>query len=165
VDPGADHPDRAILEVLEAVGLKFSKSADGVRVEGRPTRGLQASGAAHPDLLPTLAAFACVLPGPSILTDVGILRHKESNRLEGICEMVAAAGGSTALDGEVLTLKPPEFVRPFALSTRSDHRMAMSAATLAALSRVPVQLDDASCVSKSFPGFWKELEKVGVSLW
>jgi 3-phosphoshikimate 1-carboxyvinyltransferase len=105
-----------------------------------------------------------VLPGPSTLTHVGILKHKESDRLEGIREMVAAAGGSTALDGEVLTLTPPEVVRPFSLSTRSDHRMAMSAATLAVLARVSVQLDDAACVSKSFPGFWRELERVGVSL-
>jgi 3-phosphoshikimate 1-carboxyvinyltransferase len=42
--------------------------------------------------------------------------------------------------------------------------MAMAAATLSALSGTPIEIDDAACVAKSFPGFWDELAKTGIWL-
>ncbi len=165
VDLRASHPDRAIVRILSEIGLSVLEDEDGVRVEGRAERGLTASGAECPDLLPTLAALACVLPAPSTLHGVGILRHKECDRLEAIRELVAAVGGQTTLDDETLIVTPPAQLRsPFAFTTRGDHRMAMTAATLAVLARVSVTLDDAECVGKSFPGFWDELAAAGAQL-
>jgi 5-enolpyruvylshikimate-3-phosphate synthase len=37
----------------------------------------------------------------------------------------------------------------------------MAAACLAILHRTSVEIDDASCVSKSFPGFFRELRRAG----
>ena len=164
VDPTAEHPDRAILTILKSVGLTLRFGPDGVRVEGVPQRGVTARGATYPDLLPTLAAFACVLPAPSVLSEVSILRHKESDRLAAIEDLVAGAGGSTRLAGDELTIEPPTAVRPFSLATRSDHRVAMSGALLAVLARVEVTLDDGECVAKSFPDFWEQLSAIGVVL-
>ncbi len=165
VDLQAAHPDRAIARILSELGLRLAPHESGFRVEGRPRSGLTASGAECPDLLPTLAALACVLPGPSTLHEVGILRHKECDRLEAVRELVGAVGGETTLEGETLTITPPTRApSSFEYATRSDHRMAMSAATLAVLTRVSVTLDDAECVEKSFPGFWDELAGAGAQL-
>jgi 3-phosphoshikimate 1-carboxyvinyltransferase len=136
-----------------------------MRVEGQARNGLVASGKECPDLLPTLAALACVLPRPSTLTDVGILRLKESDRLEGIQKLVAAYGGTTRLEGETLTLSPPAAPPAhFAMDSRGDHRLAMVSATLAVLSGARLSLTGPECVEKSFPGFWRQLERAGVRL-
>ncbi len=165
VDLEALHPDRAAVRILEEAGLSVGLAGPGeVRVSGRPVRGVRANGEECPDLLPTLAAFACVCPSPSELTAVHVLTRKESDRLEAIVRLVAAAGGRTRLDGERLVIEPPARVGPFRFSSSGDHRMAMSAATLAAMARVALELEDPDCVAKSFPGFFAELERVGARL-
>lgn len=166
-DLQAAHPDRAIVRVLGEVGVDAVRAADGkLRVTGAPVRGVRASGKECPDLLPTLAAFACTLRHPSVLTDVEILKAKESDRLAGIRELVAAVGGASELgpDG-ALTIHPPEHPRhSFRCAVRGDHRLAMSAATLAVLTNGVVDVDDTECVAKSFSGFWRELERIGATL-
>lgn len=163
-DTGSAHPDDAIVRLIEQVGLRAVPAGPlhTLKVEGRLSGGLQASGKECPDLLPTLAALACVLPAPSTLTDVGILRVKESDRLEGIRALVAAYGGTTDLQGETLEIRPP--VTPpsrFEMNSRGDHRQAMTAATLCVLSGTPLLLTGPECVEKSFPGFWRQLERAG----
>lgn len=165
VDVEAEHPDRALLGVLDQVGLGWRRGVEGLRVSGVPTGGFEASGEVCPDLLPTLAALACVLPAPSRLHAVSILRDKESDRLSGIEELVAHAGGHTELAGDTMTLHPtPHPPERLVLDARDDHRMAMAAATLAVLLGRPLTLSGAEHVSKSFPGFWDELRRSGAGI-
>jgi 3-phosphoshikimate 1-carboxyvinyltransferase len=165
-DLSSAHPDQALVRLVERAGLSTSPNPDGtLRMTGTARDGLVASGKECPDLLPTLAALACVLPRPSTLTDVGILRLKESDRLEGIRTLVDAFGGTAVLEGETLTIQPPTSHPPhFSMESRGDHRQAMVAATLSVLSGVPLTLTGPECVEKSFPGFWKQLERTGVRL-
>jgi len=48
------------------------------------------------------------------------------------------------------------------IDTYGDHRMAMAFAPLAIVGEI--SLDDPTVVKKSYGGFWKDLEKVGISL-
>lgn len=167
VDPSAPHPDRAVVNMLERAGLLVRISdAHEARVEGSAVSGIEASAKDTPDLIPTLAAVACVLPKPSVFHDVAILEGKESNRLEATADLVQAFGHRAVVHGNTLTVIPAfSSSRPTArLSTRADHRMAMAAATLAVLAATPVEIDDAACVTKSFPGFWEEIAKAGIQL-
>jgi 3-phosphoshikimate 1-carboxyvinyltransferase len=165
-DLSSGHPDQALLRLVERVGLTTVPGPDNtLRLTGTGRQGLQASGKECPDLLPTLAALACVLPGPSTLTDVGVLRLKESDRLEGIRTLVSAIGGTTTLEGETLLITPPaRRLERFVMDSRGDHRLAMVSATLSVLSGVPLTLSDPECVEKSFPGFWRQLERTGARL-
>ncbi|WP_434390719.1 3-phosphoshikimate 1-carboxyvinyltransferase [Melittangium boletus] len=165
-DLASAHPDQALVRIVEQVGLQSQVGlGNTLRLTGPARGGLVASGTECPDLLPTLAALACVLPAPSTLHDVSILRLKESDRLEGIRTLVDAFGGRTVLEGEALTVHPPA-TRParFAMDSRGDHRLAMVSATLSVLSGVPLALTGPECVEKSFPGFWRQLERTGVRL-
>ncbi len=164
-DLRAAHPDRAVVRHLESVGLSVRPVAPlTLSVDGELRGGLEADAAECPDLMPTLAALACVLPGRSRLSHVGILRLKESDRLRGIQELVAAAGGKTSLVGadDALRIEPPRSLSPLTVDSHGDHRLAMSAATLAILGRTTLRLTDPDCVQKSFPGFWRQLERIGV---
>ncbi|NOK00132.1 3-phosphoshikimate 1-carboxyvinyltransferase [Myxococcus xanthus] len=166
-DTGSAHPDDAIVRLIEQVGLRAVPTGAPftLKVEGQLSGGLRASGEECPDLLPTLAALACVLPAPSTLTEVDILRVKESDRLEGIQTLVKAFGGTTELQGERLLIQPPRTPPAgFEMSSEGDHRLAMTAATLCVLSGTPLTLTGPECVEKSFPGFWRQLSRVGVRI-
>jgi 3-phosphoshikimate 1-carboxyvinyltransferase len=166
VDELAEHPDRAIARLLRESGLVLKLDAKKeMSVRGQLRGGLVALGDECPDLLPTLAAIACVLPKATVLNEVEVLRGKESDRLEGIRALVAAAGGTTKLKGSSLTLTPPqEPAKVLRLHSRNDHRMAMAAATLAILLDRPLELEEPECVEKSFPTFWEQLAHAGVQI-
>lgn len=159
VDLTAEHPDALVVSHLASVGLVLR---DG-RVVGTPTGGLDVDAQACPDAVPTLAALAAVLPAPSVFRRTGILRHKESDRLDGTRALLAAAGVATSLEGDALRVTPGP-VRAFDFDARDDHRLAMSAAVLAFLGGVPLRLEGKAAVAKSFPSFWDEAAKVGLSV-
>ncbi|HEY8210833.1 MAG TPA: 3-phosphoshikimate 1-carboxyvinyltransferase [Myxococcaceae bacterium] len=165
VDLRSDHPDREAVRHLQSIGLNLVERPDGLAVEGVTSGALDASGRSCPDLLPTLAAIACVLQAPSTLRDVTILQAKESDRLAGISALVKAFGARAEPAGEDLRIHPA--LRPpneFEIDSRGDHRMVMAAATLAVLGRCRARITDPDCVSKSFPGFWTELQKTGARI-
>lgn len=156
------HPDLAMENVLLEVGLQVERPAEGqLRVLGKAQRGLRADAAKAPDLMPTLAALACVLPEPSLLDNISILRRKESDRVEGIVAMVSAVGGCVEMQAEQLKILPPKKCQPFEVDSRGDHRLAMSAACLSVLAAVPADISQPACVKKSFPGFWQQLAAIG----
>jgi 3-phosphoshikimate 1-carboxyvinyltransferase len=62
-----------------------------------------------------------------------------------------------------LHLKPHQGIKTgVSVDTYNDHRMAMSFAPLAM--RVPLVINDAEVVSKSYPDFWKDLSKLGFNV-
>jgi 3-phosphoshikimate 1-carboxyvinyltransferase len=161
VDFSAAHPDAAMVAHLESVGLVLHRDAL-VRVTGVATKGLRVDVRACPDAIPALAALALRLPTPSVFEHTAILRHKESDRLEAVRALVAAAGGSSTLEGERLTIEPAAVVRDFDFDAGDDHRLAMAAAVVAHLGGVRLRLRGRDAVGKSFPGFWVEAAKVGL---
>ena len=49
------------------------------------------------------------------------------------------------------------------IDPHNDHRMAMSFA-LIGLKISGIKINNPGCVNKSFPGFWKKLEEIGVEI-
>lgn len=167
VDLDAYHPDKAFVRILAEAGVSLlAKGQREYAVVGALRQGLTASGEECPDSLPTVAAAACLAPAPSRLTGVDILKGKESDRLSGIADMVAAFGGQARPEaGGVLEIAPPaQFPAQARFDSRGDHRLAMSAAMLSLLSGTPLLLRRPECVAKSFPHFWRELGKVGLKV-
>ena len=95
---------------------------------------------------------------PSIFRRTKILRHKESDRLAGIRELIKTSEGD-----ETLTVRPGS-VSPFRFDPHDDHRLAMSAAVLARLHDVKLTLRGMNCVAKSFPAFWTEAAESGLEV-
>jgi 3-phosphoshikimate 1-carboxyvinyltransferase len=174
---GTGHPDEAVLEHLASVGLSLEADGGMHRVTGALQGGLDVDVSSCPDSTPALVALACALPEPSRFRRAGVLRYKESDRLAALAALVTAVGGEANIvreagdaesEGarqahETLTVRGPASRRDFHFDARDDHRLAMAAATAAALLGVRVRLAGRECVAKSFPGFWCELEGVGLS--
>ena len=57
---------------------------------------------------------------------------------------------------------PKPLLKNVEIKTYNDHRMAMSFAPL--MLRTDIYINDANVVSKSYPNFWNDLEKLGLNL-
>ena len=98
-----------------------------------------------PDLYPVLAATAAAIGKRVTFTGTERLRLKESDRIASTAALIESVKSG----------------RP--VNTFGDHRIAMSAAVMASYSRIPVTVEGAECVAKSYPGFWDDFESLEVS--
>ena len=96
----------------------------------------------NPDLYPTIAATCAGLGIEGRFTGLRNLIHKESDR-------VAA-----------MTM---ELSKKNIFDSHNDHRIAMALAPLAMKIGV-IEINNADVVSKSYPGFWEEFQKINSSL-
>lgn len=149
-------PDRAIVTFLEAMGCVCEQTAEGFSIKGAASHGLDADLSETPDLAPVLLPLAATLPMPSRFRGLKKLRFKESDRLAVLTQMIAAHGSMIEQDGDTVVVRGPEKLPSglLVVAAHGDHRMAMAGALLG-LAR-PVQIDDAGCVSKSFPLFFSQ---------
>jgi 3-phosphoshikimate 1-carboxyvinyltransferase len=108
-----------------------------------------------------------------LFTGLQTLKIKETDRIEALIKELAKVNVSLARAPERFSKKsgveyhmlegtavdqgsPPEF------NTYNDHRMAMCLAPLAV--SFPVVIHDPEVVSKSYPGFWKDLASLGFEI-
>jgi 3-phosphoshikimate 1-carboxyvinyltransferase len=162
VDFEAAHPDRAFAMHLEASGLKLERADGLTSVTGTLRRGLDVDASVCPDSVPALVALALVAPEPSTFIRCGVLRLKESDRLDALVTLARLVGARADVDGERLTVTPPSKPSGGTFDGRDDHRLVMAATVAASLLGVSIPVHGTAAVAKSFPGFWREVAKVGV---
>lgn len=162
VDLDAAHPDREFARHLDASGLKLDTRDGLTTVTGSLRRGLDVDASVCPDAVPALVAMALVAPAPSTFVRCGVLRLKESDRLDALVTLVRLVGGRADVDGERLTVTPPSNPSGGIFDGRDDHRLVMAATVAASLLGVTIPVRGTDAVAKSFPGFWREAAKVGI---
>jgi len=119
----------------------------------------------EPDLAQTLAVTCCLLDIPFHFTGLRSLRIKETDRISALQTELKKLGyavkaGETEMEWTGERCEPDS--NPI-ISTYEDHRMAMAFAP-ACLKTGKIQIKDPNVVSKSYPGFWKDLEKAGFTV-
>ncbi len=125
-----------------------------------------------PDTVPSLVVALTVLKKTAYLRNIHNLIFKESNRIDVLNENIHRLGFELVQDIQApnnYTLQPMESLKnqhvnsnqksQIPHSTHSDHRMAMAFASILNGPQ-PESVDDSSCVEKSFPNFWQELQKM-----
>ena len=112
-----------------------------------------------PDLVPILSVAAASNKGAQF-TNIQRLRLKESDRVASVIAMLTALGGHAEATEDTLTVYPCVF-RGGTVDACGDHRIAMSAAIAATVAKAPVTILGAECVSKSYPRFWEEYQRLG----
>lgn len=160
VDLNALHPDRQVTKYLYTLILQMQGDR-AYEVHGKLPASLDVDASACPDAVPALVACACVLRGASTFAKTSVLRLKESDRVQGLMDLVRQAGAGAELDGDTLHVRPAP-LHDFSFDARDDHRLAMAAATLSCLGEVRLAIRGGASVAKSFPGFWAEVAKVGL---
>jgi 3-phosphoshikimate 1-carboxyvinyltransferase len=151
--------DRAIIGVLSRMGADVSDGG-AVKVSKSPLRGISADMSDCPDLFPVVSVLCAAAEGGSTLTGLGRLSLKESDRVAAMVEGLTRMGIKVTCDPDSakITGGTP---RGADVDSWGDHRIAMSLAVLALTAEGETKINDAGCVSKSYPGFWDDLAAIG----
>jgi 3-phosphoshikimate 1-carboxyvinyltransferase len=113
-----------------------------------------------PDIAQTIVVTCLGLGIGCHLTGLHTLKIKETDRLEALRIELTKLGADISVTNDSLTLKATKKINEeIAIDTYNDHRMAMAFAPLAL--NVPIIINSADVVSKSYPDFWDDLKKIG----
>lgn len=159
LDFSSTQGDSEFLKVLKRMGVKVAESQGGAECTGAGVlEGIDIDMNGMPDIVPTLAVTALFARTPTRIRNVAHLRHKESDRLTALSSELKKLGANITMYDDGLEIIPAP-LHGAMLDTYDDHRLAMSFALIGL--RVPgVKIGNPNCVKKSFPGFWKEFERL-----
>ena len=155
--------DAVILDILRRCGAKFT----GLVFEQSPLHGVDIDLADCPDLGPVLMVLGLLCEGRTVIRNAERLRIKESDRIAAMEEELRACGGMISSEGGTITIEgcagalhAPEGT----LHGHNDHRVVMSLTVLALAAGIPLSIDDAEAVQKSWPHFFDALRPLGVEV-
>ena len=153
--------DFAVFDICRQLGADVEAAPDTVSIQG-PAE-LRTIGHVDmqdmPDAAPTLMAVAPFLPGPTHITGLGTLRHKECDRIACPARELRKAGVDVEEGPDWVRIQPASAPRPAQFETYDDHRMAMSLAVFASQVGGCAILDP-GCVAKTYADFWEDLAEV-----
>ena len=132
-------------------------------VSGAGLRGVQIGADLIPrlvDEVPVLAVIAALAEGETTITGAGELRVKEVDRLSAVAEEFGRLGAEVSVTADSLRVRGGARLRGAVVSSRGDHRMAMSLAIAALFADGETTIRDVACVDTSFPGFARLLAEV-----
>ncbi len=152
-------PDRAILEALRLAGAEPRVEGDAVSIARAELRAFRFDATDCPDLFPPLVALAASCPGVTELRGARRLRAKESDRALALAGEFGMLGVAVELDGDLMRVRGGPIGGGRA-DSRGDHRVAMALAVAALSADGPVTIRGASCVAKSWPSFFAELDRL-----
>ena len=115
-----------------------------------------------PDLAQTIIVCAAAKGLNLRFTGLETLKIKETNRVKALQNELAKIGVELVEDNFIYTLNCQNLHFPERVSIRTydDHRMAMAFAPLSIFVKA-LEIEDMDVVEKSYPDFWKDLEKAG----
>lgn len=151
--------DVEFVELLGEMGCDIRRDDDGIRISRDPEvplEGIEADLADMSDLVPTLAVVALFAASPTVISGVGFIRNKESDRIGDLVAELTKTGASVyeQPDGVIIEPSPLHGAR---LATHHDHRLAMSFSVLGAMVE-GIEIDDPDVVSKTWPDYWETFE-------
>jgi 3-phosphoshikimate 1-carboxyvinyltransferase len=116
-----------------------------------------------PDIAQTIVVTCLGLGIGCHLTGLHTLKIKETDRLEALRIELTKLGANISVTNDSLTLLASNQINPnVKIATYNDHRMAMAFAPLAI--KVPIIIENAEVVSKSYPDFWEDMKKLGFNV-
>ena len=115
-----------------------------------------------PDLFPIVAILAAFCHGRSNIQGFKRLASKESDRGAAILNMLTQMGVEASAAGDILSITGESvesrllnghLLKGGEYTSSHDHRMAMALTVASWCADSPIQIDDTSCIAKSFPAF------------
>lgn len=156
--PASIQGDAGFLKILEKMGCEVTRGESFAEVRGKELQGIEMDMNPMPDLVPTLAVTATFARGRTVIQNIGHLRLKESDRIGALAYELVKMGVKVEEGKDWLSVEGGN-AQGAEIETHNDHRLAMSFG-IAGLAAPGVKIKGERCVDKSFPEFWKTLEKL-----
>ncbi len=98
--------------------------------------------------------------GETLITGASELRVKESDRIAAVVRNLRQVGATAEELPDGMRICGPSGPLRGRVVTHGDHRMAMAFGIIGAAPGNEIELDDRDCVAVSYPGFWRDLQRV-----
>ena len=168
-----------LLELLQLMGAEIrvlarpttsghnAEPVADIEVRRGPLQGITVPERLVPlaiDELPVFFIAAAAAHGETFVRGAAELRVKESDRLAAVAAGLGMLGVEHELLADGLRIRGrPEFAGGH-IDSLGDHRIAMAFAVAALRASAPIEIDDVSNVSTSFPGFEECAHRAGLRL-
>lgn len=164
--PDSRQGDRVVAQLFDPLGVKTEYTNEGVRLLNSEfiIHNSEIDFTHCPDIAQTLAVTYCLLGVPYVFKGVHSLRIKETDRVAALIAELRKLGYVLRAEGDELLVWDGtrcEAESAPTIATYDDHRMAMSFAP-AALCFGGLSIEHPEVVTKSYPGFWKEVKKLQI---
>jgi 3-phosphoshikimate 1-carboxyvinyltransferase len=117
-----------------------------------------------PDIAQTIAVTCFGLGVSCQLNGLHTLKIKETDRLVALKNELTLLGAKVEITADAISIEgcPKLELKNAVIKTYQDHRMAMAFAPLAI--KIPLTIEHAEVVSKSYPAFWNDLKTIGFQI-
>jgi len=152
IRPDSLQGDLKQIHILEKMGCDLFFENQTVAVKGRDLQAVDVDMSDTPDAVPAIAVVAAFAQGTTRIRNVRHLREKECDRIDAVTSQLEKMGIRTD-QGEDWLSVTGGVPKGAVINTFNDHRIAMAFA-VAGLKVPGIQIENETCVGKSFPGFW-----------
>lgn len=159
-----------VIDVLRAMGavikVKNERVWNGeqvadISVYSSPLRGITIGGELIPriiDEIPIICIAAAFADGITEIKDAEDLKYKESNRIDSIVKNLKILGAEAEEKSHGLIIYGGKQLHGGLVDSYNDHRIAMAMTIAGMAVSDGISIDNAECVSISFPNFYNTLE-------
>jgi len=150
-------PDRIFVELLSNMGARVKVSDSTLQVSSVGRLGaINFDLNKAPDLFLILSVLCAHAEGESNLVGAKQLKYKESNRIQGVSQLLKKINCDHQVLEDGLIIKGPVkfHSKEFEFDCDHDHRMAMAAGLLKRIG-YNIKILGGEEVNKSFPQFWQ----------
>ncbi len=151
--------DIGLVNILEKMGCFVKRDENAITLRGHSMKAVDVDMNTMSDVAPTLAAVSIFAEGNTTIRNVENMRIKECDRISAIVAELRKLGVVVEEYKDGLKIHGGGALKSASIETYNDHRMAMAMA-LAGLKIPGVEINDPACVSKTYPGFFKEFSEL-----
>jgi len=156
--------DRIVAEIYVLFGVFTSFNSDNsislCKIKNPKSNFIKLNLSNSPDIAQTIAVTCFGLKIGCELTGLHTLKIKETDRLQALKKEIEKLGGKVKTTKNSLFIESSEqILASKKIATYQDHRMAMAFAPLAL--KTNITIENPQVVSKSYPKFWEDLQKIG----
>lgn len=160
LNPKSLQADKKLIDILEDMGNIINYGKNSISISGNGVKAVNVDMRDFPDQAQTLAVMAAFAHGKTVLSGLQSLHIKETDRLKAIEIGLKRMNIRTESTYDTLTIfgASPTGAK---IDTFEDHRTAMSFAIAGSLIS-GMEISNPEVVTKTFPTFWKILNKIGI---
>lgn len=156
--------DVGFCDCLARMGCHVHYAENAITVArppAQPLQGIHVDMNAISDTVQTLGAVALFAQGPTTISGVSHIRHKETDRIAALAAELRKLGATVEERADGLQITPGP-LHGAEIETYDDHRMAMSLAVVG-LALPGVIVRNPGCVAKTYPRFFEDLARLATA--